>query len=265
MGYRVFKCDFLYAATLPAARYNPATTRAEALRIGLKIIREAIGDENFLLGCGCPIMPAVGLVDAMRIGPDVAPIWDNWVMEKLLDDRNALCTHHNIINTINRAFMHNRLFVNDPDCVLVREDRNRMSLDQIRFLASVIALSGGMFIISDNMQTLSPERLEILRTAMSRRAESMEVVAPFRSFEPDVLVGRRESGLLFGIFNFSNKTKTRIFDLKELMSMDELGAVREIRDVWDNRELTHQNGLLRIGKMERHSAKLIEVLTAGRG
>ena len=44
----------------------------EAYRHGLRVIREAIGPDAYLLGCGAPILPSVGLVDAMRVGPDIA-------------------------------------------------------------------------------------------------------------------------------------------------------------------------------------------------
>ena len=265
MGYRFFKCDFLYAAALPAARHNPHTTRAEALRIGLEIIRDAIGEDSFLLGCGCPILPAVGIVDGMRIGMDVAPIWDNWLMTRLLNDRNALCTHHNIVNTINRAFMHKRLFLNDPDCLLVRSDRNRMTEDQIRALATVVALSGGMVVISDNMQNISPDRMEIIKRALENRSDSMVVIDQHKSFEPEVVVGRTPNSLLFGLFNFSKKRVTRIFDLKELMTMEELSTIRDIRDVWTGKEFKHQNGLLRIGRIEPHSVRLLEALVSYKG
>ena len=39
---------------------------------GLRVIQEAIGPDAYLLGCGAPILPSVGLVDAMRVGPDIA-------------------------------------------------------------------------------------------------------------------------------------------------------------------------------------------------
>ena len=34
----------------------------------------AIGAEAVLLGCGAPILPSVGGVDAMRVGPDIKQI-----------------------------------------------------------------------------------------------------------------------------------------------------------------------------------------------
>jgi len=78
--FQFFKVDFLFAAAMSGVRHDPGMTRAQALRKGLEIVRAAIGD-RFLLGCGAPLGPSVGLVDAMRIGPDVhvdwRPIWQD--------------------------------------------------------------------------------------------------------------------------------------------------------------------------------------------
>lgn len=260
MGYRYFKCDFLYAATLPAERHNPQTTRAQALRIGLGVIREAIGENSFLLGCGCPITAAVGIVDGMRIGMDVTPKWTSKYMRALLSDPNCLSTHHSIVNTINRAFMHNRLFANDPDCLIVRKDKNRMNLNEIKALATVIALSGGLLVFSDNMEKLPESRLDIIRKVYQYRTNGMKVHGQFRDFEPDVISAQTDRGVLFGLLNFQNKAVTKIFDLKELMSMEKLSAITEIRDVWSGRDIKHQNGLIRLGGMPPHSARLIELI-----
>ncbi len=70
-GFRYHKIDFCYAAALPARRHDPALTRAQSLRAGLDAVRDGIGDDAFLLGCGCPFGPAVGVVDAMRVSADV--------------------------------------------------------------------------------------------------------------------------------------------------------------------------------------------------
>jgi len=74
-GYSYLKLDFLYAAAAPGRRHNPNLTRGETLRRGLEAIRAGSGDDAFILGCGCPLGQAVGVVDGMRIGPDVSPFW----------------------------------------------------------------------------------------------------------------------------------------------------------------------------------------------
>ena len=64
LGVDFFKIDFVYAGALPGRRHRdvPATV---AYREGLQLIRSAIG-ESYLLGCGAPILPSIGLVDGMR-------------------------------------------------------------------------------------------------------------------------------------------------------------------------------------------------------
>jgi alpha-galactosidase len=45
------------------------------VRAGFDAVRRGAGDATFLLACGAPLAPVVGLVDGARIGPDVAPRW----------------------------------------------------------------------------------------------------------------------------------------------------------------------------------------------
>jgi hypothetical protein len=48
-------------------------TPAQRVRAGYDAIRRGAGDDTFLLGCGAPQGACIGVVDGMRIGPDVAP------------------------------------------------------------------------------------------------------------------------------------------------------------------------------------------------
>jgi alpha-galactosidase len=71
-GYDYFKADFLYAGALDGVRHKEVDA-VEAYRAGITLIREAIGPDAYLLGCGAPILPSSGLFDAMRVSPDTAP------------------------------------------------------------------------------------------------------------------------------------------------------------------------------------------------
>lgn len=57
------------AGALAGGRYQHLTGVA-AYRSGLQLIRDAVGPEGYLVGCGAPIQPSVGLVDAMWVSPD---------------------------------------------------------------------------------------------------------------------------------------------------------------------------------------------------
>lgn len=43
--------------------------------MGLEVVRRGTSENAFLAGCGSPFGPAVGIVDAMRVSPDVSPTW----------------------------------------------------------------------------------------------------------------------------------------------------------------------------------------------
>ncbi len=152
VGFDYFKIDFLYHAVVEGQRLDDRTTRAALFRKGLDVIRRAVGD-SIILGCGAPIVPCVGFVNAMRIGTDIATAWRyDWgggVYE---------CS----INTMTRAVMHNRLWINDPDCILVRQDDNELTIDEVILWATVVAMSGGIVMLSDRMMDVSDERLHII-------------------------------------------------------------------------------------------------------
>ena len=74
-GYGYLKLDFLYIGGLIGKRYRDIPREA-AYRHALKVMREAAGDA-YILACGAPILPSLGLCDGLRIGPDVSPYWLN--------------------------------------------------------------------------------------------------------------------------------------------------------------------------------------------
>ena len=114
-GYGYLKLDFLYAAAAEGIRHDPAITRAQTLRRGLEAIRRGAGEQTFILGCGCPLGAAVGIVDGMRIGPDVAPYWG-----ASAGGAGEPGTALAIDAILARSFMHRQLWLNDPDCVMLR-------------------------------------------------------------------------------------------------------------------------------------------------
>jgi alpha-galactosidase len=168
-GYSYLKLDFLYAGAAEGLRHDPNLTRAEMLRGGLEAIRSGAGERAFILGCGCPLGPAVGIVDGMRIGPDVSPYWGG---EGVGDPS----TVHALDAIIARSFMHRRLWLNDPDCLMLRARETRLSADERGALAATIAASGGMFLISDDMNLLDAPEAALFRDA-SALAQEVDAAA----------------------------------------------------------------------------------------
>ncbi len=165
-GYDYLKIDFLYGGALPGRRYDKQAGRIEAYRRGLRAIREA-APKSFILGCGSLLGPSVGLVDGQRNGPDVAPWWryNRPINPPRGKGRPLIAgepsTENSQRNILTRSWMHGHLWANDPDCLLVREDRTKLTLAEVQSLATAIALSGGMTLLSDNMPLVSDGRIEI--------------------------------------------------------------------------------------------------------
>jgi alpha-galactosidase len=161
-GYRYLKLDFTYAPGFDGVFADPTLTPAQRVRAGYDALRRGAGDDVFILGCGAPLGAAVGAVDGMRIGPDVAPWWApaDDLPPAYRSTRPA--TRNAWRNTLSRAFMHRRMWLNDPDCVMLRTRATRMSPDAIRAWALAVGASGGMVLVSDDLSLLDTEARSLL-------------------------------------------------------------------------------------------------------
>ncbi|HZR82224.1 MAG TPA: glycoside hydrolase family 36 protein [Candidatus Binatia bacterium] len=269
-GFRFLKLDFLFAAALPGRRRDPRATGAEALRRGLEIIRSAVGDDVHLLACGCPLGPAVGLVDSMRIGADVAPFWRDPLSRWLGLDYELPATRNAVRNAIARAFLHGRLWRNDPDCLLVRDQRTRLTPDEVQSLASVIAVSGGTLLVSDDLADLSADRLAIAERALAIRDDVADeppvCLDLLRSGFPSLLAARARGGgaYLFAL-NASEepaRIELRLADFPDVARMLAGAAPGAARDVWTGETLPVHEGRLDAGRLPAHAARLIHLAGA---
>src|SRR5690606_11151583 len=75
LGFTYLKLDFTMAPGLDGRFHDGTRTPAQRVRAGYDAVRRGAGEAAFLLACGAPIGPCIGVVDAMRIGADVAPSW----------------------------------------------------------------------------------------------------------------------------------------------------------------------------------------------
>ena len=143
-GIDFFKIDFVYAGALGGV---------DAYRHGLRVIREAIGPESYLLGCGAPILPSVGLVDAMRVGPDISHRY-----EPKDGDMSQPAQRTAALNSRWRAWQHGRFWTNDSDCLVAAE-----SVERRADWAATVERYGGLRASSDRLRELDPWGLETTR------------------------------------------------------------------------------------------------------
>ncbi|TAK67117.1 MAG: alpha-galactosidase, partial [Dehalococcoidia bacterium] len=259
-GYDYVKIDFLFAAAVAGRRLDEQATRIRAYRQALEAVRKGAGEERFILGCGSLMAPSVGVFDGNRIGSDTAPWWRFLTGNEREAPRprprrpdDNLSAETAIRNTMTQFWMHNRLWANDPDCLLVRTDRTKLTLDEIRSSATAIGLSGGMMLASDELDRVPPERLEIismLLPVLPSSAVPVDLVerdiperfeaAYDRPFDPVRLVAA---------FNFDDEAR----DLRVELPAGEWHAF----DVWEERYLGRATGELGFPGIGEHACKLL--------
>ena len=154
LGVDYVKLDFLYTGALPGRRHEDVSPVA-AYRHGLALVREALGEETYLLGSGAPLLPSVGLVDAMRVSGDVVNPADEGSHPDGLRGERAIRA---------RAWQHGRFWVNDPDCLVARPD-----FELRRQWADLIERFGGLRSASDRIVDLDEWGLRTTRRLLSDR------------------------------------------------------------------------------------------------
>jgi alpha-galactosidase len=220
-GYPYLKLDFLYAAALPGVYHDPTKTRAQVLRKGMEAVREAVGPDVTLLGCGAPFGPMLGLVEAMRIGPDVSGDWKAkfaGIGAIFKNEPSMPCAFNSIRDILTRANLHKHWWINDPDCLLIRDD-SHLNLAEVQTLTTAIAVTGGSLLLSDDLPKLSKERLRMAEVLLPVIGERARVIDWFDAEIParlrlDQLNDTGEWQLL-AKFNWTDKSADLIIDPEE--------------------------------------------------
>lgn len=160
-GYRYLKLDFINAAAVPGVRAD-GTGREEAYREALALIRRTAGDDVYLLGSGAILLPSLGLLDGLRSGPDVAPMWQNYAS----DDPSDAMARNAVVNTLHRLW-HAPVAEVDPDVVYFRSRLNLLTEDQQRWLRDLADICG-FRAVSDPAGWLTGDELQAMTEYLLR-------------------------------------------------------------------------------------------------
>jgi len=162
-GYSYLKLDFLYAGAAVGKRYSNVP-REEAYRNAMQVMRDAAGDA-YILACGAPIIPSVGLCDGIRIGPDVTPYWLNKPLTVWLNNPNDPATQNAIRTSIHRLWLKPLVNI-DPDVLFFRSRYNALKTHEMQLLQDLGALTG-FKATSDLPQWMNDSEMENLHEFLS--------------------------------------------------------------------------------------------------
>jgi len=223
-GYPYFKIDFMRFGlnkeilqanpTFKSIRaYDPSITDVERMRLGLKTIRDAVGPDNYLLGCSAVFGPCIGFVDGMRTGGDISPRFDAFPERSLAN--------------VGNYYLNGKVFNGDADYLVFREavDEDEavskekvkhggsLTLNEAQMWADFNKFYGTCRLSSDKLMTLRPERQALLPEVFN--SPVMDEIVPIdfwnhgkdKSDGYELLLARHGMDIYLGIFNWSEETK----------------------------------------------------------
>ncbi|HWO39277.1 MAG TPA: PKD domain-containing protein, partial [Candidatus Acidoferrum sp.] len=220
-GVRFIKLDFMDTTAIEGYHYRPNTTALEAQRIGLQLIRDAVGDEVVLDKDGSPMLNPVGLVDTGRISADTGHSFER--------TKNAAS------GIAARFYMQRNFFVNDPDAFNVTathlmeraNEKSSISLGAAEASIALSAVSGGMYEIGDDMLVLGSEKdrlalvenRELLNMAKVGRASTPLDLMTYdpEDGQPSIFLLRQDQRqAILTVFNWTNTVRSHALRLSDL-------------------------------------------------
>jgi alpha-galactosidase len=212
-GFDYFKVDFLFAGIRTGKRFDPGLSPVEAYRRGLGAIRAAIGPDRYLLGCGAPIGPSIGLVDGMRVSADVKEVWHEPLLAALARGTDIPSLRDSLRNNMTRAFMHRAWWVNDPDCLLVRDRRTELTRDEIHLMVTILGMTGGAVFLSDDLASVELARLDLATAILPPTSLHGHPVDLMERELPETFVLAQGERRLLALVNPTSTPRRRIPDV----------------------------------------------------
>src|SRR5437870_4964503 len=265
---RYIKLDFMEDTAVEAFYYRPNTSALEAQRIGLQIIRQAVGENVLLDKDGSPMLNPVGIVDAGRISLDTG--------------HTFVATKDAASGVAARYYMHRNFFVDDPDAFNVSTQividqpwhggKVPLSLDEAKASIALSAVSGGMYEIGDDLPALGADQE---RLALVQNQDLIEMVKLGRASKPLDLMSYlpednqpsvfwveedHRQGMLT-IFNWTDQRHSRSIEFSSLGLP--ASNQHKISDVFDGKAVATPNPNSVVVDLPPHSARVFKLVNMG--
>ena len=262
-GVRYIKLDFMDTTAIEGFYHRPHTTALEAQRIGLEVIRKAVGDDVLLDKDGSPMLNVVGILNEGRVSLDTGHSFSH-----SLDAAPGIFA---------RYYMNRNFFVNDPDAFTVSKqildehpNPAALTINEAQVSIVLAALSGGMFEIGDDLPTLGAdadrvalvENADLLQIAkLGRAAVPLDLLSySAEDKQPSIVLlseDRRQS--MLAIFNWTGQPRSHSFTLSGLKFT--AGHPYELYDVLNgNQRIALDGETLKLDNQPGRSVKLIKII-----
>lgn len=144
LNIKYFKLDACYWGAIKGLKFTSGFTRIDNYREGLKAILSVVGKDSFVLGCNAPLWPSLGLVHGMRVSDDI--------------QRTRFWIEHDAKETFSRQWMNRQLWINDPDCLCLKNFENQIASEEdFNFHLCAILVADGVLMLGDSLKELEPK------------------------------------------------------------------------------------------------------------
>ncbi|HRE80605.1 MAG TPA: hypothetical protein PLN52_06130 [Opitutaceae bacterium] len=197
-GVRYYMIDFLNAigdaipgTYLPDGFFDKTLIQGpQTLRAGLQTIREAAGDDTYLLSSTGATFQTVGLVNAARAGSDYGegrPLdgkGKGFYPGTFVINNPHYWTSHRRATAAWAAtyYTHNRLYLSDSGNVMTVD--KPLPRPDAEIAATIFGLNGGPVMLGDDIDRMDTERLNLIRQQFPRLPETARPLDLFESPDP---------------------------------------------------------------------------------
>jgi len=242
-GVRYIKLDFMDDSAIEGYYYKPNTTALEAQRIGLQVIREAVGEHVLLDKDGSPMLNPVGLVDTGRISVDTG--------HKFAASKEAAP------GIAARYFMNQNYYLADPDAFTVSRQTvadqdwhggiKPLTLDEAKVSIALAAIAGGMYEIGDDLPTLGADsdRLALVKnqdllnmTRLGRSSRPLDLMsyAPDDGMPSIFLLAESKRQSMLAVFNWTENPRQHKLDFASDLGLPG-HEPNQVFDVFESRQV----------------------------
>lgn len=165
-GFTYLKLDFLYAGALPGDRHGDVE-RQEGYRRAVQHLRDAVGEDVLLLACGAPVLPSIGVFDAIRVGPDVAEWWELEHVTGYLHNITGPQARYAVATSVHRLWLQH-VIGTDPDVAYFRTRYCLLNDEQKALIADLTRVCR-FRATSDDPATLDPDERRALADYLVER------------------------------------------------------------------------------------------------
>lgn len=261
-GVKYIKLDFMDDTAIEGYYYRPHTTALEAQRIGLRVIRQAVGPNVLLDKDGSPMLNPVGILNEGRISLDTAHSF-----QTIKEGATGLAA---------RYYMNRNFFVDDPDAFEVskqvgpHQKTPPLTLDEAEVSIVHAALCGGMYEIGDNLTLFNsePARLALLKNPdllkivhLGRAATPIDLMSysPQDGQPSEFLLHEKKRQTMFAVINWTDQVRSHKFSLSTL-GLPAGDTYKAYDSLNHDSPVALTGGVLELQTQAPHSVRLIKII-----